>query len=81
MAKRHVVNVCVDFTHKYAVGALVAGGQEVSPAEERQTKYVAGTKLQFRNKADAVAFCKFHGFERGQKYGVFDAEGIAGQIL
>ena len=37
-----------------------------------------------------TGYCKFHGFERGQKYGVFDsgrlleeldAEGIAGQIL
>ena len=62
--KKHVVNVCRDFTHKSSVGALVVDGKEIAPAKETVTKYEAGTKILFHNKQSAVDFCKFHGFDK-----------------
>lgn len=58
MAK-HIVEVVEPFEYTHKMGAMVINGVEVSPAREFKSAYSG--LLEFSNKAEAMAFSKFHG--------------------
>jgi len=64
MKMKHTVKITENFTHTFELGAMMCGDTALLPARQAISEFKLNESVQFNTKKQAIAFCKFHGFNR-----------------